>query len=249
MSRRDDVSKLYRMPSVLGNIEKALFVIDVIAAIIALSNNSSVISVAIIIQIASAILYFITSVVDDGYFWYEAEKARRKNCIENGFSVRLSELETEEYYNNHSKGSMEKYALNTLESNLFSKEIAGKMLLSSCIKACMAVVVLVIACRFIANPELLLIISQTAFSSYVLLETVMIVLYKLRMDNIYDEGYAIIISPGFKGKAKNATLLAYVVEYEAIKAHYKIRLSGKTFNKYNKELSEQWKLILSHKEK
>ena len=77
MSRRDDVSKLYRMPSVLGNIEKALFVIDVIAAIIALSNNSSVISVAIIIQIASAILYFITSVVDDGYFWYEAEKARR----------------------------------------------------------------------------------------------------------------------------------------------------------------------------
>lgn len=249
MSKRDDVSRLYKVPSILDEIEKTLFVIDVIVAVVALSGNSSVVSVAIIIQIVLAIFYFLCSIIDDGYFWYEAEKARRKNSIENGLGTRLSELETEEYYNNQSKASLEKYALNVLESNMFSKEIAGKMILFSCVKSFIAIAVLVVACRFLPDAEFLLIVAQTAFSAYVIEDTVQLVFYKLRMETLYKEGYTILISPGIKGKGRNAAILAYSVEYEAIKAHYKIRLDKKIFKKNNDKLSNQWNQVLSHKAK
>ncbi len=249
MSRRDDISRLYKASSVLDRLEKVLFIIDAIAAVVALSNNHMVVSVAIIIQIVSAIFYFLSSVIDDGYFWYEAEKARRKNSIEDGLGIRLSELETEEYYNNQSKASLEKYALNVLESNMFSKEIAGRMVLWSCIKSAIAIAILVVACRFLPDSEFLLIIAQTAFSSYVLIDTIMLVFYRLRMDNLYKEGYTALITPGIKGRSRNAVLLAYSVEYEAIKAHYKIRLDEKIFKKNNDKLSEEWVRVLSHKVK
>ena len=247
MSRRDDVNKLYKIPNNLNLIEQMLFLVDLIAAIVSLSRNQNVMGIAIVVQIVAAIFYFIISIIDDGYFWYEAEKARRKNSIENGLGTRLSELETEEYYNNQSKESLEKYALNVLESNLFSKNIAGKMIPTSCIKSAIAVAILIVACRFMNDSEFLLIIAQTAFSSYVLLDTVMLVLYKLRMDSLYKEGYALLITPRIKGKKMNACLLAYSVEYEAIKAHYKIRLSERIFKKNNGELSNQWNQVLSHR--
>ena len=133
---------------------------------------------------------------------------------------------------------------------MFSKEIAGKMILRSCIKSVVAIAVLVVAaCRFLPDSEFLLIIAQTTFSSYVLIDTVQLVFYKLRMENLYKEGYTALITPGIKGKSRNAVLLAYAVEYEAIKAHYKIRLNEKIFKKNNDKLSEQWNQVLSHKVK
>ncbi len=249
MSRRDDISRLYKYPSIFDRMEKVLFIIDACAAVVALSNKPTVVSVAIIIQIVSAFFYSLSGVFDDGYFWYEAEKARRKNSIESGFGIRLSELETEGYYNNQSKASVEKYALNVLESNLFSKEIAGKMIPLSCIKSIVAIAILIVACRFLADSEFLLIIAQTVFSTYVLIDTLQLVLYRLRMENLYKEGYTALITPGIKGKSRNAVLLAYAVEYEAIKSHYKIRLDEKIFMKYNEKLSEEWVRVLSHKVK
>ena len=248
MSSRDDVNNLYKIPNILNGIEVGLFIIDFIAAVIALSGNQQVVSVAIIIQIVASLFYFIISVIDDGYFWYEAEKARRINSIENGLGIRLSELETEGYYNNQIKESIEKYALNVLESNYFSKFISGKMFLISSVKSAIAVVVLVVSCRFMTDSSFLLIIAQTTLSSYVLLDTVMLIIYKVRMDNLYKDGYKLLISPklGIGGKKKTACILAYVVEYESIKAHYKIRLSEKKYNKYNDKLSDQWKHIQSH---
>ena len=249
MSRRDDVSRLYRAPNILYKIEKILFIIDIIAAIISLSRNPKVVSIAIIVQIVSAILYFLFRVIDDGYLWYEAERVRRKNSIENGFGTRLSEFETYEYYNNNSKESLEKYALNLLESNFVSKDTAGKMIIWSGIKSAFAIAVLVVACRFLPNSVFLLIIAQTALSTYVFMDTIQLVFYKLRMENLYKEGYVMLITPGIKGRSKNAVLLAFAVEYETIKAYYKIRLDEKIFMKNRDMLSEQWQQVLSHKAK
>ena len=41
--------------------------------------------------------------------------------------------------------------------------------------------------------------------------------------------------------------LAYIMEYEAVKAHYKVRLDSKVFNKCNTELSQKWQDMLSHR--
>ncbi len=121
------------------------------------------------------------------------------------------------------------------------------MIFPSCIKSCIALAVLVIACRYIKDSEFLLIIAQTAFSSYVLLDTVTLIFYKLRLESLYKEGYAALISLGAKSKSKNATFLVYAVEYEAIKAYYKIRLSERIFKKNNSALSTEWEQIKSHR--
>lgn len=247
MSARDDISNLYRLPSVLNRIETILFCLDLIVSLLVVflpRNNQSFTDA---IQIIIAITFFIVSVADDGHFWYIAERARRKNSIEKGFDTKLSDLETTNYYNNQSKPSLEKCALNALESNFFSKEIAGRMLVYSFIKSIMALYILVVACIYITIPNLLLVITQTALSSYVFVEMVTLIIYKLRLENLYEKGYEDLISPGVKSNAKNAMYLVYVIEYEAIKAHYKIRLSEKVFKRLDNKLSDQWKRILENR--
>lgn len=88
--------------------------------------------------------------------------------------------------------------------------------------------------------------AQTAFSSYVLVNFVMLVLYKIRLEALYGEAYNVLIL-GNQAHSHQAWLISYVVEYEAIKAHYKIRLEQKIFNKMNSELSAKWQDIVIHR--
>jgi len=89
-------------------------------------------------------------------------------------------------------------------------------------------------------------IAQTAFSSYVLVNFVMLVLYKIRLEALYSEVYNVLIL-GNQTHSHQALLISYVVEYEAIKAHYKIRLEQKILNKMNRELSAKWQDVVSHR--
>ncbi len=246
MSRRDDVMGLYRPSEILEKIEKVFFCLDIVAALVALVSNETISSIAIVVQIVVALLYFVSNTIDDGCFWYEAEKQRRKNGIQNGLGMRLSEYDTEEYYNNNLPHSLEKYGMNILESNYFSKIIAGKMLLKVGAYALGSVVALVIACRFVSDGNVLLLIAQTTFSSYVLVDFVMLLLYKIRLEALYSEAYNVFIL-GSRTHINQAWIISYVVEYEAIKAHYKIRLDQKIFNKMNGELSAKWQDIVSHR--
>lgn len=213
---------------------------------VALVSNETISSIAIVVQIVVALLYFVSNTIDDGCFWYEAEKQRRKNGIQNGLGMRLSEYDTEEYYNNNLPHSLEKYGMNILESNYFSKIIAGKMLLKVGAYALGSVVALVIACRFVSDGNVLLLIAQTTFSSYVLVDFVMLLLYKIRLEALYSEAYNVFVL-GSRTHINQAWIISYVVEYEAIKAHYKIRLDQKIFNKMNGELSAKWQDIVSHR--
>lgn len=246
MGRRDDVNALYKPSKVLDSIEKILFILDIVAALISLSSNQTINSISITFQIVVAFLYFLCNTVDDGYFWYKAEKERRKNGIQNGLGSRLSEYETEEYYNNNLLPSYEKYGMNILESNFFSKEIAGQMILKSAVCATISVVTLIIACRFLVDANVLLVIAQTAFSSYILVDFVMLLIYKIRMQALFDDAYNILIL-GNSIINHNAWLMSYIVEYEAIKAHYKVRLDEKVFVNSNSELSQKWATIANHR--
>lgn len=246
MSKRDDLNELYKPSGVLGLIEKILFIINVIAGIVTVVFTQTVESVAIYIQIVVAFLYFLSNIVDDGCFWYEAEKQRRKNGVQDGMGTRLSEYETEQYYNNMLSPSLKKYGLNILESNYFSKKIAGKMMVKKGIFELGVVVTLLLACICVRNENMLLVIGQTFFSSYILINYAMLVLYKIRMDALYNEAYNVLIL-GNRIHNQEAWIISYIMEYEAIKAHYKIRLDSNIFNKLNGELTVKWNEIVTHR--
>lgn len=246
MSRQDEVTDLYKMSERFELFEQILFAGDIIAALLSLIPHDMVSKVAISIQIIMALLYFICNTVDDGHFWYKAEKERRKNSIQNGLGIRLGELNTDGYYNNDLQPSVSKCAVNTLESNYFSKNIAEKMILKKSVITVIALVVLVASCIFVENVIIILIIAQTAFSAYVFVDFLMLLLYKMRMESLYDTAYNILILNN-SSRDNMAWLISYIVEYEAIKAHYKVRLDEKIFQDNNDSLSAKWQEILSHR--
>ena len=126
---------------------------------------------------------------------------------------------------------------------MYSKEISGKMLPGSIIKSLAAIIVFLVAYRYVGSCGVVLIVTQTVLSVYILQDTIMLMFYKARMDSLFDYGYKVLIIN--KTVDNNiAEYLAYAVEYEAIKAHYKIRLNEKLFNKIKEDLEFRWKQML-----
>ena len=243
MSKRDDVNILYNVSKDIEKWCTILFWGNVLFSLGVALINFGIQDLLILAQILGAFLYIVLKSIDDGVFWYNAEKARRKNNIQMAFDVTLGEQETEGYYNNSIKPSIKKYAVNTLESNFFSKHLAGQMLIKSAFKSTLSIVMMIMVGWFVASQEILLIIVQAAFSVYVIEDTVMLAIYKFQMDRLYDEAFTELITIGLENKKQDVWMLSYVVEYETVKAHYKVRLDSMLFNKYNSELSKRWETI------
>ena len=230
MSKPNSVNSLYANSQRIDAWCQYLFWANCIFALITTFTGGVVKEVLLSVQIIGALLYVALSSIDDGLFWYNAEMARRKNNIQNAYNVQLSELETEECYN-------------TFESNFYSKFIAGKMLTKSALMALLAIVGLVVSGWVVSNGEALVTITQAVFSAYVIEDTIMLTVYKIRMDHLYDEAFLQFVTSGIKDEKQEAWMLSYVVEYEVIKAHYKVRLDSKIFSTYGQELKEQWSVI------
>ena len=242
MSKRDDISKLYKPSKLLERICMSLFWANIVVSVINVFV-SKLSSYCTILLIVFALLYMLLSVIDDGCFWFIAERERRKNAIQKAYDVALSEHDTEGYYNNSIKDHELSYAANIFESLFFTKEISKRMVFKSCVKSFLAIVVLIVACRFVENDEILLIISQTAFSTTLIEETIRLILFLQRIRALYDDAYCQFVANGINKKTQRVWLRWFCVEYESIKAHYRIRLSESIFNKMNPELSKQWECI------
>jgi hypothetical protein len=243
MSKRDDINRLYEASSIITNITNSLFWLNIGISIISLFSSNIAKDILNIIQICFSGLFMVLSIVNDCYSWYEAEKARRKNNIQIAFDIKFQELTTIGYYNNHISPSLLKYAVNTFESNYFSKIIAQKTMPKEFTKTILSLLVLLISIRYIANGDLLLIISQIVFSSYFILDAIMLLVYTIKISHWYDNAYENFITVGIKDKYQLIWLMYYIVEYECIKSYFKIKLDSKIFKKLNPSLSKEWDKI------
>lgn len=247
MSRRDDISKYYDCSDRANKFLDWAFWINIILSIsiLVIQFNPTISSIIMIIIIVLSFVCPIISVADDSFWWYNAESKRRKSCIKDAFGVDTIDENVEEYYNNSSTPSFKKYVLNTFENVFFSKNIAQKMISFSAIKSIISFVVFILICIFIKNDDIILIISQTVFSANNICGTLSLLVYKHRLETLYDDFYRSLITVGINQQKEKVLLLSNIVEYESIKAHYKVRLSTKIFNKYNSLLSSNWANIES----
>ncbi|MFW2502763.1 hypothetical protein [Clostridium diolis] len=244
MARRDDVNKLYLWPSRIEYIMKCLFWANAIcSAMSCLFKVNNITSILLIVQIMASILYVVLKILDDNFFWYNAESVRRQTDIENGFGIDIIEYKTEEYYNNNLPNNATKFSVNAFESIMFSKTTAGRMMWKESIRIGITVFAFICVCLVYKDYSIVLIISQTVFSAYFIEEFVTLVVYKFRLEKLYDAFYKELITIGVKNENQRSLLLSYAIEYEAIKAHYKVRLSNKEFWKHNAETSLKWKQV------
>ena len=77
------------------------------------------------------------------------------------------------------------------------------------------------------------------------LEENLLIIFTQRIKTLYEEGYHELITVGISTTAQRVWLKFFCVEYESIKAHYRIRLSESLFNKLNPQLSETWEKLSS----
>ena len=105
--------------------------------------------------------------------------------------------------------------------------------------------VLIITCRFITNDDVLLVIAQTVFSAVVIEDAIRLIIFTQRIKTLYEEAYHEFDYCRNLNNGSESVVEILCVEYESIKAHYRIRLSESLFNKLNPQLSEKWEKLSS----
>ena len=241
MSERDDVAKAYKLPGMVDKGGQALFLLIVVLSLATLFMDDGIVShIAFCLQVIAIVAYSVVVMVNDVFLWYEAERLRRVNAIENAFSIDVTGNQTKEYYNNRANDPMVSYSLNLYESCFFSYAIAKDMLPFETTKASIAIIVLLFSLMN-ANPSVVVVLAQGIFSVWVVLGFANLLAYCLRLKRISEDFYRVFVTHRFDGEGKERVeLLAFATEYECVKAHYKVRLNSKTFYKLNHDLSKEW---------
>ena len=144
--RNDGVSKLYKPSQIMDKINKGLFALNIICVVLSCILSDTPLQVTRILQIVFSLSFVIIEILDDGIFWYEAERIRRTNCIQDAFQINLTEYKTTGYYNNDLTPSFSKYAINTFESHFFTTNISRRMLPKKIVEVIVALLIFVVSC-------------------------------------------------------------------------------------------------------
>ena len=244
MSTRDDYSSAYKTAASLGAAETTLFTITIVLNLTVTAVPSDISFCLNIVIAISAFVYSALYMVDDFHIWYQAENGRRKGAVENAFRAKLTPKRTEGYYNNDASDSETKYALNLYESCYFTEAILKEMLPWAITKIALAAIALAVL-MFCFDPAVVAILAQGIFSTCVLFGCTGNIVCYTRVKRLNEIFFDVFVTRQYNGNSIDAiTLKSTVLEYEAVKAHYKVRLSSRIFSKNNVQLSQEWNDLL-----
>ncbi|WP_417301546.1 hypothetical protein [Ellagibacter isourolithinifaciens] len=244
MSTRDDHSSAYKVATSLGVAETALFTLTIVLNLVATAVSDNVSFYLNIVIAMSAFTYSALYMIDDLHMWYQAESGRRKGAIEDAFHAKLTPKRTKDYYNNNASDSETKYALNLYESCYFTEAILRKMLPGIIAKMALAAIALALL-MFCFDPAVVVIFAQGVFSTCVLFGCTGSIVCYSRVKRLSEIFFNVFVTRQYDGDGPDAIVLkSATLEYEAVKAHYKVRLSSRIFNKNNAQLSQKWNDLL-----
>lgn len=249
---RDDVSRLYNKVKFFDTICRYLFWLNIVLSLLNVYfKNCSpnicgidVKSILIVGQYITASLCVVLSMYSDFCPWYTAESERRKVAVQDGFCVPLSEYAVDNYYNNKFQPSIFKYSLNIFESVFFTKKISEEMCTGILVKGIIFLVMLLSICFLKDSWDIKLVIIQSIFSVNIFVSICAFYVYKKSVQNIFDR-FMDVFTMGKIDEKSIPVLLSLSIEYETLKAFYKVRLSSRIYKKYNKELTQKWNELRS----
>lgn len=249
-TRIDEVSQHYAPAKCASTISAILFWANA-AISLAIPYSSSLLggrrSVAEAIFLVMAVAYFIVGQYSRLLLVPKAERMRRKQMLKDAYGAPITTDTTVLYYNNPLSPSLKRLAANTLENSLFSKTIAGKMLVYTRLSTGIYFLawVFVVSLRH-DNFEVLTWITQLVFSGEIIAEWLKLEILRHRHEQTFDQLYSHFLhGVGQTSPAANANALDAVIQYECTKAEAGILLSERLFKKMNDELSRQWEKIRS----
>lgn len=247
-TRIDDISQYYQPAVSAKRVGKWLFWINAFLSLsmpyIGLLNPSLqafLQSVFILLVIA----HFGVNQISRLYLVPKAENMRRKQMLSDAFGTPLTQEKTSLYYNNEFSPSVIRLGANTLENALFSKEVAGNMLIRNRFITGGYLIFWIFAFALRINDlKLLIWLTQIVFSTEIIVQWLNLEVLRGRNEKVFDQLYHHFLHEiGENSPKAVATILDAVVAYETAKASAGILLSSKTFEKLNPTLTERWQQI------
>lgn len=195
--------------------------------------------------IVAAAVHFMLSQLSRFYLVPKAERIRRQQMLSNAFGASLTHEKTALYYNNEYTPSIKRLGANTMENSLFSKEIAGKMLIKSRFITSGYIICWLFAFALRHNNlELLTWITQIVFSSEIVVQWLNLEVLRFRHERTYEQLHThFLYEIGEESPRAVATILDAFVSYETAKSSAGLLLSTKVFNKLNPSLTVKWEQI------
>jgi len=188
--------------------------------------------------------YIFLTNVNEMYFFNRTENQRRKSLLKESFGVNTTLKETNKYYNNNEKHSIVKLGLNCYESAFFTKKIVDKMMPGNILKFVIIITIYVILMIKLEDMNLLLVITQTVFSSEIILYFIKLCYYKFQLDKVCKDFENIYFKIGLQNKDINVLILDTTMDYECLKSYCKILISSKIFFDNNDKWSKEWQKLL-----
>lgn len=248
-NRVDEVSEYYVPIAQMGKATRAMFwgiaalslFMPYAEAFLDPTNHSVLRGIFLVL----VIVYFSLSQISRLYLVPKAERLRRKQLLSDAFGTRLTHDRTSLYYNNSYSPSVERLGASTMENALFSKEIAGKMLVRERWVIGFYIVIWLLAFT-VRHNDLALItwITQLIFSGEIIAGWLKLECLHFRHEQTYEQLHAHFLH-GIGGDQPRAiaNVLDAFVAYESTKAAAGILLSSKIFEDLNPELTGRWNQI------
>lgn len=242
--RKDEVGELYNKCNNISSIANWLFIINIIISFILIFDFKYK-YIFVIFSLILTIVYVVLSNINEIYFCNQAENERRRSLLKESFDINVTLSETNKYYNNHEQPSIEKLGLNCYESVFFTKNIVDKMILPSIIKISACLIIYLILMIKLENLDILLVITQTLFSTEILVSFIKLCYYKFQIDKIYKKFQDIFFILGSNNEKSEVLILDATMDYECLKSYCKIAISSRIFNNNNKNWSSDWDKLLN----
>lgn len=246
MSEIDDLNKYYKS---IENIERIVLLLFWGIAVSSIIMNCLTPKITYdwvnLVLFIMVIIYVILSSFNSLYNIPRVEDIRKKQLLKDSLGVPLTNEMTKGYYNNEFPPSIIRLGMSVFENAHFGKNICADMLLVSRIKTLIFVVILLSSIFYGKNHiELLMIVTQTVFTSEVVIGWIKLEILKTKFESIYNQLNLLFIH---NMDENNIKLIACIIDsfasYESAKACAGIKQSSKAFNKLNNALSTEWEEI------
>lgn len=240
--RKDEIQELYNKSDNIEKLINIVFWINVFLSIILLIDFKFR-NLTVFINIILSILYVVLDNINELYFKNEAENERRKSLIKESFGINTTLKETNKYYNNNEEYSIRKLGINCYESVFFTQKVVNKMIFMEVIKLIAIAILYFFILIQIKNYDIILLATQTLFSSEILFKSIKLFFYKTQLNKICKKFEELCFIFKLNNENTEVLLLDSAIDYECLKSYCRISISSKIFFKYNSEWSKEWKKI------
>jgi hypothetical protein len=246
VERIDELERYYKPIETIDDINAWLFWASAILSVAVFFKGllpwkalQDVIEISFIVLV---VLHLVLSLFVRYHLLPIAERKRRRQLLSDSFAVPLIAETTQKYYNNEISPSVARLGANVLENSLFAKTITSQMASRERAKILTYILVWISALYWrTTDLGLLVVITQTIFSSEIIEGWIRIEVLRSEAEKFYEELYnKFLHKVDLSNSDGVASILDLFASYEATKSMTAIRQLRSIFMSVNPELSKEW---------